>query len=236
MMLMYGSTIFIIMLTGEPRPRPPPLVRALALSRPARLDGGARDERHAHPLVPRQSRPRARSGDGDDRARRRGRGSRRPAPRASSSCPTSPASGRRSTIRMPRACSSASTSPTPAATSTARCSKASPTAPTTSSRPTSRPGSDPRAFSPSAAAPRTASGRRRPRTSRAGRQIVRDKTIGASYGDAFLAALAVGDVKPEAWTWNPVDRDRADAATPVYAGNTRFQDSIRRRSDAGLDD
>jgi sugar (pentulose or hexulose) kinase len=36
-------------------------------------------------------------------------------------------------------------------------------------------------------------------------QIVREKTVGASYGDAFLAALAVGDVKPETIrAWNPV--------------------------------
>ena len=36
-------------------------------------------------------------------------------------------------------------------------------------------------------------------------QIVREKTIGASYGDAFLAAMAVGDVKAgDIETWNPV--------------------------------
>ena len=36
-------------------------------------------------------------------------------------------------------------------------------------------------------------------------QIVRDKTIGASYGDAFLAALAIGDVKrSDINAWNPV--------------------------------
>ena len=36
-------------------------------------------------------------------------------------------------------------------------------------------------------------------------QIVRQKTVGASYGDAFLAALAVGDVRREdIRTWNPV--------------------------------
>ena len=36
-------------------------------------------------------------------------------------------------------------------------------------------------------------------------QIVRSRTTGASYGDAFLAALAVGDVKREAIRdWNPV--------------------------------
>ncbi|HEX9905519.1 MAG TPA: carbohydrate kinase, partial [Propylenella sp.] len=36
-------------------------------------------------------------------------------------------------------------------------------------------------------------------------QIVRQKTVGASYGDAFLAALAVGDVKAaDINRWNPV--------------------------------
>jgi xylulokinase len=36
-------------------------------------------------------------------------------------------------------------------------------------------------------------------------QVVREKTVGASYGDAFLAALAVGDVRPgDIRQWNPV--------------------------------
>jgi len=36
-------------------------------------------------------------------------------------------------------------------------------------------------------------------------QRVREKTLGASYGDAFLAALAVGDVRRgDIRTWNPV--------------------------------
>jgi xylulokinase len=36
-------------------------------------------------------------------------------------------------------------------------------------------------------------------------QIVRQKTLGASYGDAFLAALAVGDVRhQDIDSWNPV--------------------------------
>jgi xylulokinase len=42
-------------------------------------------------------------------------------------------------------------------------------------------------------------------------QIVREKTIGASYGDAFLAAMAVGDVTAgDIETWNPI----ASAFTP----------------------
>jgi xylulokinase len=39
-------------------------------------------------------------------------------------------------------------------------------------------------------------------------QIVREKTVGASYGDAFLAALAVGDSRPQDIArWNPVARE-----------------------------
>lgn len=38
-------------------------------------------------------------------------------------------------------------------------------------------------------------------------QIVRERTVGASYGDALLAAIAVGDVAPdEIDKWNPVSR------------------------------
>ncbi len=59
-------------------------------------------------------------------------------------------------------------------------------------------------------------------------QVVREKTVGASYGDAFLAALAVGDVKRETIRdWNPVateiiaDRNNAE----VYARQYRvFRD------------
>jgi xylulokinase len=39
-------------------------------------------------------------------------------------------------------------------------------------------------------------------------QIVRAKTVGASYGDAFLAAVAVADARPEdIRRWNPVASD-----------------------------
>lgn len=42
-------------------------------------------------------------------------------------------------------------------------------------------------------------------------QVIREKTIGASYGDAFLAALALGGAKPaDIDVWNPV----ASAITP----------------------
>lgn len=51
-------------------------------------------------------------------------------------------------------------------------------------------------------------------------QIVREKTIGASYGDAFLAALAVGDVsRDDIKSWNPVAREIVpDEATRVVYG------------------
>jgi xylulokinase len=49
-------------------------------------------------------------------------------------------------------------------------------------------------------------------------QIVAEKTIGASYGDAFLAAVAVGRVLPdEIAEWNPVARLVQPVAEPVYA-------------------
>jgi xylulokinase len=39
------------------------------------------------------------------------------------------------------------------------------------------------------------------------RQIVSEKTVGASYGDAFLAALAVGAVEAgDIARWNPAER------------------------------
>lgn len=51
-------------------------------------------------------------------------------------------------------------------------------------------------------------------------QIVRKNTVGASYGDAFLAALAMGDVRrADIETWNPTMREitpRADTST-LYA-------------------
>ena len=54
-------------------------------------------------------------------------------------------------------------------------------------------------------------------------QVLREKTVGASYGDAFLAALAVGDVKRETIReWNPVaseispDVSRADIYRRQY--------------------
>jgi xylulokinase len=48
-------------------------------------------------------------------------------------------------------------------------------------------------------------------------QVVREKTIGASYGDAFLAAVAVGTAAPEAiGDWNPVVRTVVPGHVPAY--------------------
>lgn len=53
-------------------------------------------------------------------------------------------------------------------------------------------------------------------------QIVREKTVGASYGDAFLAALGVGDVtKDDIRRWNPVATEVV--ANPANAAVYRRQ-------------
>lgn len=49
-------------------------------------------------------------------------------------------------------------------------------------------------------------------------QIVSEKTIGASYGDAFLAAQAVGLATPEdIASWNPASREITPEKNEVYA-------------------
>jgi xylulokinase len=59
------------------------------------------------------------------------------------------------------------------------------------------------------------------------RQVVRDKTIGAAYGDAFLAALAIGAVKRETIRdWNPVATEFTPA--PGHAAAYRRQYRIFR--------
>jgi xylulokinase len=66
-------------------------------------------------------------------------------------------------------------------------------------------------------------------------QTVREITVGASYGDAFLAALAVGDARREdIRTWNPVAREIVpDAAVePVYERTYRtFRELYPRTKD-----
>jgi xylulokinase len=49
------------------------------------------------------------------------------------------------------------------------------------------------------------------------RQLVCEKTLGASYGDAFLAAVAVGAAMPEEITrWNPVARTVTPESVGAY--------------------
>jgi xylulokinase len=49
-------------------------------------------------------------------------------------------------------------------------------------------------------------------------QIVSEKTVGASYGDAFLAALAVGAVQPgDIAAWNPPEREIDPHTGEVHA-------------------
>ena len=64
-------------------------------------------------------------------------------------------------------------------------------------------------------------------------QTVCEKTIGACYGDAFLAALAVGDVrKKDILAWNPEDRrivpDRKNRA--VYQRQYRVFKKLYRQT------
>ena len=49
------------------------------------------------------------------------------------------------------------------------------------------------------------------------RQLVCEKTLGASYGDAFLAAIGIGAVMPdEIARWNPVARTVTPEPVPAY--------------------
>ena len=66
-------------------------------------------------------------------------------------------------------------------------------------------------------------------------QIVRSITVGASYGDAFLAAMAVGDVtREEIRRWNPVEREITPDAglAGLYARRYRvFRELYERNKD-----
>ncbi|MBM3519693.1 MAG: carbohydrate kinase, partial [Alphaproteobacteria bacterium] len=56
-------------------------------------------------------------------------------------------------------------------------------------------------------------------------QKLREKTWGASFGDAFLAALAVGDAKPgDMAKWNPVTRE----IKPDRANRVLYDEVYRR--------
>jgi len=63
-------------------------------------------------------------------------------------------------------------------------------------------------------------------------QTLRRETIGASYGDAFLAALAVGDVaKEDIEAWNPVESTitarRSEALDKGYLAFRRLYEQTR---------
>lgn len=61
------------------------------------------------------------------------------------------------------------------------------------------------------------------------RQILARRTIGASYGDACLAAIGVGDVGRDAITrWNPAEREVEPVAHPAYARNYRIFKELYR--------
>ena len=66
-------------------------------------------------------------------------------------------------------------------------------------------------------------------------QLLREKTFGASYGDAFLAALAIGEAKlDDIESWNPkvseITPDPANAGT-YRKGYALYRELYRRTSD-----
>ncbi len=61
-------------------------------------------------------------------------------------------------------------------------------------------------------------------------QLIAGKTIGASYGDAALAALGVGDASRRTIeTWNPVSHEIRPEAVPPMSGNTASSASSTSR-------
>ena len=64
-------------------------------------------------------------------------------------------------------------------------------------------------------------------------QIVAEKTIGASYGDAFLAAVAIGSAaRGDIARWNPEARRVRAAPQPVYERRrVQFRELYRRTRD-----
>ena len=121
------------------------------------------------------------------------------------------------------------------ADSTAPSSKASPTARTTSSRPISRPARTRRRSSPVGGGTKNRVWAQATSDISGRTQILREKTIGASYGDAFLAALAIGAAKPDdIESWNPkfpeIVPDPANAG--VYRkGYGLYRELYRRTAD-----
>jgi xylulokinase len=62
-------------------------------------------------------------------------------------------------------------------------------------------------------------------------QAIAGRTIGASYGDAFLAALGVGDVKREdVREWNPIASEIAPKPSEVYRRQYGIYRSLYERT------
>jgi xylulokinase len=62
-------------------------------------------------------------------------------------------------------------------------------------------------------------------------QIISEKSMGASYGDAFLAALGVGDVeRGDIVQWNPVESEVPAVADATYAKNYRIFKELYRNT------
>jgi xylulokinase len=62
-------------------------------------------------------------------------------------------------------------------------------------------------------------------------QIICSRTIGASYGDAFLAALGVGDVKKEdIRNWNPIVSEIAPSPSETYRRQYEVFRSVYERT------
>jgi xylulokinase len=207
MMMMYGSTIFIIAGDGRAGEGRAALVRALAGAGPARLHGWAGDIRHAHPLVPRPDGARPHPGRRPSRGwRRRPRAS---PPGANGLLWLPYFSGERTPIHdthakgaifglnlthtrgdLYRALLEGIAMATAHVIETYR------------------------ELGHAPARVLAVGGGTKNRlwlqaTSDFGGvpQIVSEKTVGASYGDAFLAALAVGAVAPgDIARWNPAER------------------------------
>lgn len=61
------------------------------------------------------------------------------------------------------------------------------------------------------------------------KQVLARRTIGASYGDACLAAIGVGDADPGTITrWNPVEAEVLPVADPAYVRNYRIFKQLYR--------
>jgi xylulokinase len=62
-------------------------------------------------------------------------------------------------------------------------------------------------------------------------QVIRERTLGASYGDAYLAALAIGTVDPERiGDWNPIVRTVEPESVEAYERQYPLWKSLYERT------